>query len=328
MFERILVPLDGSPGAERAIPVAARIARAFGGSVIMLSVVAPPVSYGKFSALAAYPKATADEELAEATAYLRTIAQSDQLGGITTEVQTYIGAVAPAILSAAQALHATLIVLCSHGSTGFQRWMLGSVAEKVIRHAPIPVLVLREGGPEPVTAVQHPVRALVALDGSTLSEAILEPAARLSAGLAQATSQPGELQLMRVVDIPSSYGRFRSTVDAYFDAQMRAEAKREDEQYLETVAKRFSEGELAKYHLAVTTIVATNPDVAEALVQMAEQGKVDFIAMATHGRGGVQHWALGSITERVLHATKWPLFILRPQDGSIKPESKAEKPVS
>ncbi len=70
----------------------------------------------------------------------------------------------------------------------------------------------------------------------------------------------------------------------------------------------------------VAPVVATDPGVAEAIVQMAEQGKVDFIAMATYGRGGVHHWALGSITERVLHAAKLPLFIIRPQSVSIKPE--------
>lgn len=314
MFERILVPLDGSPVAERAIPAAARIARAFGGSVIVLSVVTPPVTPGKFSVPEEYPKADTEEELAEATAYLRAIAQSDKLVGITTEVQTLVGAVAPTILSATQSLHADLIVLCTHGYTGFKRWRLGSVSEKVIRHAPVPVFVLREGELEPVTAVQQAVRALVALDGSSLSEATLEPAASLTAGLAQATSQRGILQLMRVVDIPSGYGKFRSTVDSFYDAQMRAEAKRAYEQYLETVAKRFSEGELAKYNLAVTTVVTTDPDVAEAIVQTAEQGKDDFIAMATHGRGGLQRWALGSITERVLNTTKVPLFIIRPEE--------------
>jgi nucleotide-binding universal stress UspA family protein len=116
-----------------------------------------------------------------------------------------------------------------------------------------------------------------------------------------------------VVDIPSSYSRFRSKVDSYYEAEVRAEAKQQNEQYLQDVTTRFAEGPLAKYHLAVTTAVVTAPDVAEAIVQTAEQGKVDFIAMATHGRGGVQHWALGSITERVLHATRVPLFIVKPQ---------------
>jgi nucleotide-binding universal stress UspA family protein len=314
MFERILVPLDGSRSAERAIPAAARIARAFGGTVIVLSVVTPEVSPGKFSVPEAYPTAPTEQELAEATAYLRAIAQSDQLGGITTEVQALVGAVAPTILSAVQALRSTLIVLCTHGYTGFQRWMLGSVAEKVIHHAPVPVFVIREGGLEPGTAARQAVRALITLDGSPLSEAVLEPAASLTAGLAQAASQQGALQLVRVVDIASGYGKFRSMVDSFYDAQMRADAKREYEHYLESVAKRFSDGELAKYKLAITTVVPTDPDVAEAIVQTAEQWGVDFIAMATHGRGGLQHWALGSVTERVLHAAGMPLFIVRPQD--------------
>lgn len=313
MFQRILVPLDGSPRAERAIPAAARIARAFGGSVILLSVVVPPVSSGKFSVPEAYPKVETDEELAEAAEYLKVLAGSAELGGITTEVHTLVGAVAPTIIAAAASLHADLLVLWSHGYTGFKRWRLGSVAEKVVRHAPSPVFVLRDDGLEPPAVVQQAVRALVALDGSPLSEAMLEPAASLTAGLAKTTSQQGALQLLRVVDIPPSYGKFRTQVDSYYDAQMRAEEKHEYEQYLEAVAERFSEGDLAKYHLTVTTTVATDPDVAEAIVQTAEQDKVDFIAMATHGHGGLQHWALGSITERVLHATRVPLFIMRPK---------------
>jgi nucleotide-binding universal stress UspA family protein len=312
MFQRILVPLDGSHRAERAIPVASRIARAFGSSVIMLYVVAPPVSSGKFRVPEEYPKVGTDEELAEATEYLKILAQSDEFSGIKTEAQTLVGAVASTILSATQSLQADLVVLCSHGYTGFQHWRLGSVAEKVIRHAPISVVVLRDRGPDPATAAGEPVRALVSLDGSTLSEAILEPVATLISGLAKATSQHGALQLMRVVDIPSGYGRFRSTVDAHEDAGMREGARQEYEQYMEAVAKRFSEGTLSKHDLTVTTLVATDRDVAEVIVRRAEQEKVDFIAMATHGYGGLQHWALGSITERVLHATKLPLFITRP----------------
>ncbi len=129
-------------------------------------------------------------------------------------------------------------------------------------------------------------------------------------------------QLLRVVDIPSSYGKFRGIADAYFDTEMRAEAKREDEQYLDAVAKRFAEGGLAQYHLAVTTAVAIDPDVAEAIVQAAEQaeGTEGFgshvIVMATHGRGGLQRWVLGSVAERVLHTTKLPLLLVHATRGT------------
>ena len=147
MFQRILVPLDGSTRAQSAVPVAARLAQASGGSVILLHVAVPPVSSGKFNVPEVYPRVDTDEELAEATEYLKTLAQSGELSGITTEVQTLVGEVAPTILSATQGLHADLIVLCSHGFTGFKRWMLGSVAHKLVPHSPVPVLVLRDGGP-------------------------------------------------------------------------------------------------------------------------------------------------------------------------------------
>lgn len=198
---------------------------------------------------------------------------------------------------------------------------LGSVAEKVIRHAAIPVMALPAVEIEQAQVDQQAVRTLIVLDGSPLSEAILESAASLTAALAQAAGQQGMVRLMRIVDIPPSYGKFRSGVDSFYDAEMRAEARHEDEQYLRTIAARFTEGEFAKYQLAVSSSVATDTDVAEALVQQAEQEHVGFIAMAAHGRGGVQHWALGSITERVLHATKRPLFILRPQHGAVQTES-------
>ena len=314
MYQRILVPLDGSTRAESAIPVAARLAQASSGSVILLQVVAPPVSPGKFNVAEVYPIMGTDEELAQANEYLKTLAQTSPLSGITTEVQALVGAVAPKILSATQALHADLIVMWSHGDTGFKRWALGSVAHKLVPHSPVPVLILRDGGPVPAASAEHPVRMLVPLDGSPLSESALEPAVQLVAALAPSTQRA--LQLLRVVDIPSSYGRFRTKADSYFDTQMRAEVKREDEQYLDAVAKRFAEGELAQYHLAVTTRVAIDPDVAEAIVQTAEQAEgtggfgSGVIVMATHGRGGLERWVLGSIAERVLHSTKLPLLIV------------------
>ena len=159
MFKRILVPLDGSARAEQAIPVAARIARALGGSVILLRVATAPVDTGKYSTTSVYVEEAVDADLTEVTSYIEKIAGSGELTGITTEVKTFIGAVAPTILSAAQSFHANVIVMCSHGYTGFKRWVLGSVADKVTHHSPIPVLVLREGGHVLPTAGHQPVCA-------------------------------------------------------------------------------------------------------------------------------------------------------------------------
>lgn len=322
MYKRILIPLDGSARAERAIPVAARIARALGGSVILLRVATAPVDTGKYSSTSGYVEETVDTDLTGATSYLENIAGSDELAGIKTEVKTFIGAVAPTVLSAAQSFHANLIVMSSHGYTGFKRWTLGSVADKVTRHSSIPVLVLREGGPVPATGDHQPVRVLVPVDGSTLSEAVVEPAAYLAAALAEATSQQGALHLLRVVDLPASGGKFKS--DAHIDTGLKEQVKHEDEKYLATLVLRLSAGDLAHLDLAVTSSVEADPDIAEAIVKKSEQEKFDFIAIATHGRGGVQRWAMGSVAGRVLHATTLPLLIMRPQDmqAAAGPEEK------
>jgi nucleotide-binding universal stress UspA family protein len=313
MYKRILVPLDGSDRAEKAIPVAARIARALGSSMILLRVATAPIDTGKYSSTSGYVEEAVDTDLTGATTYLENIAGSNGLSGIKTEVKSFIGAVAPTILSAAQSFHANLIVMCSHGYTGFKRWTLGSVADKVTRHSPIPVLVLREGGPEPALAEHQPVRALVAVDGSPLSEAVLEPAAYLAAALAEATSQQGALHLLRVVELPGSVGKFKS--DAHVDTGLKEQVTHEDEAYLVALAQRLGAGDLEQLDLAITSSVEADPDVAEAIVKKSEQGKFDFIAIASHGRGGVQSWAMGSVAGRVLHATRLPLLIMRPQDN-------------
>jgi nucleotide-binding universal stress UspA family protein len=312
MYKRILVPLDGSARAERAVHVAARVARALGGSVILLRVATAPVDTGKYSSTSGYVEETVDADLTGASRYLENIAGSDELAGINTEVKAFTGAVAPTILSAAQSFHANLIVMCSHGYTGFKRWALGSVADKITHHSSVPVLVLREGGPEPALAEHQPVRVLVAVDGSALSEAVVEPAAFLASALAEATSQQGAMHLLRVVDLPSSGGKFKS--DAHIDTGLKEQVKHEDEEYLASLVHRLSIGDLVYLDLAITSSVEADPDIAEAIVKKSEKDKFDFIAIATHGRGGVQKWALGSVAGRVLHATTLPLLIMRPED--------------
>jgi nucleotide-binding universal stress UspA family protein len=317
MFKRILVPLDGSTRAESAVPVAARIAQASGGSVILLQVAAIPIEIEpQKKPPEVYSQAAFDKGVADTRSYLDGVAKSDALAGIKTETAAVTGAIAPSILSAIQSLHADLVVMCSHGYTGFKRWALGSVAHKLVPHSPVPVLVLHDGGVVPTTTPQKPMCAFVPLDGSPLSETALEPAAQLVTALAPSAQKA--IHLMRVVDIPARYGKFRSSVDADFEAGVRAEAKHEYEKYLEDVAKRFTEGDFAKYNLSVTTSVPIDMDVAEAIVQAAEQAEGtefaghDLIVMATHGRGGVQRWMLGSVAERVLHTTRVPLMVEHP----------------
>lgn len=309
MFTRILVPLDGSTRAEQALPVAARIARASDGTVILAQVAAMPVDFqaDEKKPPEIYSQAVEDEGRKLAVSYLASVVGKAELVGVKTETQVMYGDIAPSILDAARSLDADLIVMCSHGYTGFKRWALGSVAHKIVPHSRIPVLLLRDGGP---TLSNKAMRVLVALDGSPLAETALKPVVELMTALAPAEQR--SLHLMRVVDIPVSYGKFRS--DAHFDQEIREDARREAHKYLATMAKRLTEEDFASANLTVTTSVDINADVAEALVHKAEQAQdveaFDMIAMATHGRGGIQRWVMGSVTERVLHFTKLPLFIV------------------
>src|SRR5581483_2983839 len=150
MFKRILVPLDGSARAERALAVASRLAQASGGSLILLQVVGHDHDLW-ISGLP--PRTQVDTpfapELMQAERYLAQVTISPALKTIPTETVVLGGSPAQVILSVASSYQADVIVLCSHGYTGMTRWVMGSVAEKVARHALLPVLVLREGGQMP-----------------------------------------------------------------------------------------------------------------------------------------------------------------------------------
>jgi nucleotide-binding universal stress UspA family protein len=320
MFKRILVPLDGSIRAEQAIPLAARLARASGGSVLLLRVVTTPLEFGPYMRQSMMIREVVEADIVHAAEYLSNVARSDDLKGIETQVVVFTGSEALTIIETARDQHVDLILLTSHGDTGFKRWALGSVAQKVARHSPVPVLVLRKGGTVPshpypdATRPLHAMSAVVALDGSTLSEEALFPAAQLVAALA-APAQ-GSLHLTRVVHRPG--------VDALLSGRerMRDRSLEEAMSYVSKLADDLQNRLEADLNLAITWSVAVDADVAEALIRVAEQGRVDagtcvvggcdLLAMATHGRHGLQRWMLGSVTERVLGATKLPLLIVRP----------------
>jgi nucleotide-binding universal stress UspA family protein len=310
MFERMLVPLDGSPRAEQALPVAARLAHAAGGSVVLVQVVSPPTDFG--GGLAPAPLLTEqviEDDLAAATDYLKMVACSLTFEGIDTTTEVLFGSPAHHLLATAEARAADLIVLCSHGRTGFTRWVLGSVAHQLVHHSPVPVLVLHRDEPLPGVDAARPLCALVALDGSPLAETALVTAADLVTALAAPVL--GVLHLLQVVK------QLSPTAGEGFITRLNAETTERAKAYLVMVQERLQQ----QYPgLTITWSVARAADVADAILSTAEQqesaegfGSCELIAMATHGRGGWERWVMGSVTERVLHATRLPLLIVRPQ---------------
>jgi nucleotide-binding universal stress UspA family protein len=340
MFRTILVPLDGSAQAEKALPVAARIARSIQGKLLLVRAVSLATEYWP-AMMTPYPsiaQAAVDGELTEAEQYLRQVAMSKPLTGISVETVVQFGPAAPSILAAAAAHTVDLIVMGSHGFTGIGHWMLGSVAEKVVRHAPVPVLLWRADAALPQTGLSDvgcPLRILVPLDGSEYADAALEPAAELVCSLKD-PSQKGALHLARIVKPPE-----RDKHDEMYTAQTRRGLNKA-KQFLSRITELIREGyiapTIAKQQLMVNWSVAIDHDVASALVRLAESGEdmegagsfggCSVIAIATHGRSGFQHWTMGSITERVLHATRLPLLVVRPTEATKKAELSWEEMVS
>ncbi len=178
MFQHILVPLDGSKHAEQAIPAAARIARATGGSLIFLHVVFAPADVGYYpGGFIASPEETCDAQMMKAEAYLSSLvetAYANDLAGIPTKREVELGNVAPTIFTTARQKHIDLIVMCSREETRLKRWVFSSVSHEAVHHTPVPVLVLHEHStalPTPTTF--QPLHVLVPLDGSPLAECAL-----------------------------------------------------------------------------------------------------------------------------------------------------------
>ncbi len=328
MFQRIVVPLDGSTRAEQALPIAARIARASHGSVLLLSVLVPPMSLSWSMQLPPSFPANQEAEHQATTAYLARLADSETLKGVETTTEVLKGQPARVILDTTEARSADLIVLCSHGRTGIKRWVLGSVAQKVARHSLVPVLILREGIGE--LASEHPrirsVRVMIALDSSPLAERALQPAVQLSKALS--APLPGALHLVRVLPFTTTFDYGQE--DAV--AQARRQATQDAQTYLHTIQEQLQE---KNQNLSLRASLASSLDTAETLINIAETGEgegmstitstSDLIALATHGRSGPARWALGSVTERILSATSLPLLIVRSQPQSQAGESHGQQ---
>ncbi len=315
MFRNILVPLDGSSRAEHALPVAARLAQATGGTVVLLHIISPSSEFDLYPASDVWTRQTRnDATYIQVRNYLESIANRSSLKDVRTETRIIAGRPAATILSVVDTRHIDLIILCSHGYTGIKRWVLGSVAEKVTRLAIVPVLVLREGGPTLVGTPPHaegPLRALIPLDGTAEAKAAIVPAAQLIAALS--APGPGALHFTRVVVLPDAEQISRSEREAIMH-----KAK----QYLKATVGHIREGlvasPVADLKLALTWSVTIDDDIASGIIRVAEGGEdtqgieasdsSDLIAMATYSG------TTGSIVGRVLCATRLPLLIVRPSD--------------
>jgi nucleotide-binding universal stress UspA family protein len=288
MFERILVPLDGSENAEIVFPYIAELASRFTFEVILVTVSesAAPDSGHLYRTY-----------LRHATRKLRV--QLDAWGvRETVAVQSGVlsGKPASEILQNAKEKNVGLILLASHGSSAEGPWLLGNIAAKVLRAADRPVMLVRERARE--TALEQKEllhRILVPLDGSKTGEAALHYAVTL------AKKTAAEIVLIEVFEPVSTVGAIGISYSVREDESVRKALM----SYLNSVAKPLKDD-----GLEVSSVVLFG-NAANQIMKYAEENGFDLIAISSHGRSGVGRWVFGSVTDKILHTGNVAVLVAR-----------------
>jgi nucleotide-binding universal stress UspA family protein len=287
MFEKIVVPLDGSSAAEAALPYVAEIAATFGSHITLIRVCS---SYDA-------------QAVSQSRAYLKSAAAAmgQQLEAWQARSETEVkyelrvGVPAVEIVNYAGQTVADLIAIASRGESNDRRWPLGTVAAKVLRSAGFPTLLIRKPAGEGAIQGKRLTRKILApLDGSTLGEAALPLATAL------ATNLQAELVLLRVVE-SSVFLSLSEGMENHFEEIV----KQNSIEYVNEKAKELTG---RGPQIAAVTLVGA---AADQILDYAKTSGIDLIVMPSHGRSGIGRWVFGSVTDKVLHAGDTPVLVVR-----------------
>jgi nucleotide-binding universal stress UspA family protein len=300
MYEKILVPLDGSELAEVALPYAEELAGRLGSEIILITVLLPGTGsdedwwYPHLHHV--YLQKMVDIVKQDVQKILGELAAKET----KVESVVLVGYPAEEIVDYASREKIDLIVMSTHGRSGIKRWTLGSVADKVVRAAKEPVLLIRAKGARlDVHKKRVLAKALVPLDGSKKGESAIPYIMELAAKLKT------EVILFQVLalgyqTVPGlGYGWV-----VYSEQQMETD-KALARDYLAKVGAR-----LKRRGVAVESEVRFG-NVAEEIIKFADEMHVDVVVMSTHGRSGIGRWVFGSVAERLLYQGNNPLLLVR-----------------
>ena len=286
--------------AEQALACAMTLGRGLPAELVLFRAVSIPPDTREILKSAGLKAAALMEQLeAEANDYLRKVAGQLQDAGLSVRQVVQHGPAAEAIVDYAARTDIQQIVMATHGYTGISHWAHGSVAERVLQSANVPVLLVRAQEGE-LGASREPMscrRILVPLDGSAVAEQVLPSAASIAQALG------AEMILFQV---PIVYVSGSLIGEWYLPWQgVLRTAEQDGRAYLDRVAYRLKE-----QGVNVSTAMQIGA-VAESIIAYAEANRIDLIAMCTHGRTGRGRWTLGSVADRVLRASSIPILLVR-----------------
>ena len=293
MFDKILLPLDGSKLAEICLPYGEELAREFGSEIILYHVRA---------------RGHNEEEYVH-RAYLEALASAikdnvkkSTSKNINVSMKVQAGEPAQNICNLVEKNKIDLIIMASVSASGLKIGkMIGSVTDHVCHTVPIPVLLLRpQVDPEPKNKHWLFTQLLVPLDGSDLSKKALPVAENLS------TALKIPITIFEMAPIMHPYNTYISGYGPIIDyARLDADAKKEVEEEMKVINE-----ESKQKGFNITSIVTSGIDAAVEIEKLSETIGADLIIMTTHGRSGLDRWMMGSVAEKVLRYGKVPLLLI------------------
>ena len=298
MFERLLIPLDGSTLAATALTPAIKIANLHSEAILLVRAIPENtlVLLEPDGGVAYWPDRPIDKMRQDAERYLTQTALGWNLNNVTVDVQAEVGDPAQLIIEMAASENSDLIVMSTHGHSAIERWLMGSVTAKVMPHAPCPVLVVR--------SAEIPQHILLTLDCSRFAEHIIEPTialarafgAKITLLYAEEETLQHDKQLEHQIAQADTGLAERYKYDTYMESH----------RYLETIADRYAEIDVD------IDFQIGRGRAARVIIETAQNLNCDLIAMSTHGRTGLARWRYGSVADRVLRHAKVGMFVSRP----------------
>jgi nucleotide-binding universal stress UspA family protein len=300
MYSKLLIPLDGSQTAEKVLPYARYLAGKFKIPIELLAVVDIAEMAAHLSAdRARFLDTMVEDGVKHSTVYLRGVATTFPGGNVKCSVER--GRTEDVIIERGEADSAMVITMATHGRSGLNRFLLGSVAEKVLRGTANPLLLVR--ATEEAKSVGEAVlkSIIVPLDGSELAESVLP----MVAGLAKRLDL--EIELFRAFHIPYNvYAGDEGYYAGNYD-EINASVRDEASEYLDKKVD-----ELKKLGVAKVTCVTKEGFAGDEIIAFGRNTPGGLIAMCSHGRSGVKRWVLGSVAETVVRHSSGPVLITRP----------------
>ena len=299
MIKRVLIPLDGSELAERAVPHLLRFITSERTELLLMTALSSsvfPLLSDKMRSLTSERIVLSDES--EASEQIQMIAQQLVQRGFRVESQFLPGAAAECILHLSEKANVDLIAMSTHGRTGIELALLGSVADKVVRNARSPVFIVPSKAMTKTALL--PQAILLPLDGTALAETAL-PVARQFAKDTGAV-----IHLIRVIEFQDSEDELVADETAIDLNEAKGQpVVRQAACYLERIQLQLQlAGVVSRCH-------TVEGDPAEAIIRMARTEDADLITMSTHGRSGVERIVHGSVVSQVISKAMCPLLLMR-----------------